>query len=113
MQRYGGEARAYTTGRCCTSDIYDVSKASGVSIATVSRVLNGRTKVAEATRQQVLETVRNLDYHPSALARSLVHKSTQTIARIAPDISNRSSPRSPRGWRTPPTRQATTLSVQQ
>jgi aspartate aminotransferase-like enzyme len=79
------------------ANIYDVSKAAGVSIATVSRVLNGSAKVAEATRQQVIEAVQALDYHPNALARSLVHKSTETLALIVPDISNPFFPEIARG----------------
>jgi LacI family transcriptional regulator len=79
------------------TNIYDISKAVGVSIATVSRVLNGSARVSEEVRTKVQRAVRDLDYHPNALARSLVHKSTQTLALVVPDISNPFFPEIARG----------------
>lgn len=79
------------------ANIYDVSKAAGVSIATVSRVLNGSTKVTEKTRQQVLRAVSELDFQPNAYARSLGQKNTQTIALVVPDLSNPFFPELARG----------------
>lgn len=77
--------------------IYDVSKAAGVSIATVSRVYNGSRRVDEKTRRLVVAAAEALDYHPNALARSLVHKSTETVALVVPDISNPFFPEVARG----------------
>ncbi len=59
---------------------------AGVSIATVSRVLNARGKCSEVTRQRVLETVREMGYAPSTAARSLARGSTQTIGLLVPDV---------------------------
>ncbi|MEW6230296.1 MAG: LacI family DNA-binding transcriptional regulator, partial [Bacillota bacterium] len=51
--------------------VKDVAREAGVSICTVSRVLNGThtDKVSEKTRNRVLETAERLDYHPNILAR--------------------------------------------
>ena len=51
--------------------IHDVSKAAGVSIKTVSRVLNSEPNVRSETRARVLKLVEELNYHPSLSARSL------------------------------------------
>jgi LacI family transcriptional regulator len=61
------------------STIEDVAKAAGVSIATVSRVLNNTGKVADATRTRVMSAVGALGYSPSAAARSLAARRTYTI----------------------------------
>jgi len=50
--------------------IYDVAKRAGVSTATVSRVINGSSFVTEETRQRVEKAVTDLDYVPSATART-------------------------------------------
>ena len=61
------------------STIEDVAKAAGVSIATVSRVLNNTGKVADATRTRVMNAVGTLGYSPNAAARSLAARRTYTI----------------------------------
>ena len=53
--------------------IYDVAAEAGVSVATVSRVLNKSPWVADATRQRVLSTIRDLRFKPDRLARSLAN----------------------------------------
>lgn len=68
--------------------IHDVARAAGVSISTVSRALNGGGRISRRTRQQVIEIAGALGYHPNDLARSLLAKSTQTIAILVPDITN-------------------------
>ncbi len=68
--------------------IHEVARAAGVSIATVSRALNGTGRIAKATRSRVLRAAQDLGYQPNDLARSLLAKSTQTIAVIVPDITN-------------------------
>ncbi len=68
--------------------IYDVARLAGVSTATVSRSLNGTGQIAEATQRSIAEAIRQLGYRPNTLARSLVTKSTQTIALLLPDITN-------------------------
>lgn len=63
--------------------IRDVAKISGVSIATVSQALNkGGRHVSEPTRQRVLEAARQLNYHPNALARSLIRARTDTLGLV-------------------------------
>lgn len=61
------------------STIREVAERSGVSVATVSRVLNGYPDVREETRRRVLEHARELDYTPSAAARTLVTKRSYVI----------------------------------
>ncbi len=71
------------------ANILDVALKAGVSIATVSRVVNKSDhKVNPTTRERVLEAVRELDYRPNALAKGLLMKKTMTIGIIIPDISN-------------------------
>ena len=59
--------------------IKDVAKACGVSTATVSYVLNGKRVLLPETRERVLRAMRELNYHPSAVARGLSHKRMNTI----------------------------------
>jgi LacI family transcriptional regulator len=67
----------------------DVAKLAGVSTATVSYVVNnGPRPVAAETRQRVLWAIEKLDYHPNAIARSLVTNRTKTVGFILPDILN-------------------------
>jgi DNA-binding LacI/PurR family transcriptional regulator len=68
--------------------IYDVARLAGVSTATVSRALNGTGQIAPATRAAIDAAVAQLGFRPNSIARSLVTKSTQTIALLLPDISN-------------------------
>ncbi len=60
--------------------IFDIAKKAGVSITTVSRALNGYRDVGEQTRQRVIAVARELNYYPSAAARSLQVRRTNTIA---------------------------------
>lgn len=57
-----------------TITIYDVAREAGVSMATVSRVVNGNKNVKENTRKKVLEVIDRLDYRPNAVARGLASK---------------------------------------
>jgi DNA-binding LacI/PurR family transcriptional regulator len=68
--------------------IYDVARLAGVSTATVSRALNDTGKIAPGTRAAIDAAVQQLGYEPNTVARSLVTKSTQTIALLLPDIAN-------------------------
>ncbi len=70
-------------------NITDVAKRAGVSISTVSRVLNNTGHpVKPETRERVLESVRELGFRPNDLARGLLLKKTRTVGLIIPDISN-------------------------
>lgn len=68
--------------------IQDVADAAGVSIATVSRSMNGHTRVSEATRERVLAAARALDFIPSRAARGLVTGKLGNVGILLPDISN-------------------------
>ena len=68
--------------------IKDVAKEAGVSITTVSRVLNNSYPVNEQTKQKVLEMVEKLNFQPNAIARGLVSKRTHTIGISVPYITN-------------------------
>lgn len=68
--------------------IYDVAREANVSMATVSRVVNGNPNVKPATRKKVLEVIDRLEYRPNAVARGLASKKTTTVGVIIPDISS-------------------------
>jgi len=61
------------------TNIRDVAKAAGVSVATVSKVLNGYTTVNEKTKERVLQFVKELQFRPNSAARSLVGRRSMTI----------------------------------
>ena len=71
-----------------TITIYDVAREASVSMATVSRVVNGNPNVKPATRKKVLEVIDRLDYRPNAVARGLASKKTTTVGVIIPDVTN-------------------------
>jgi LacI family transcriptional regulator len=71
-----------------TVTIYDVAREAQVSMATVSRVVNGNTNVKPSTRAKVLEVIKRLDYRPNAVARGLASKKTTTVGVLLPDITN-------------------------
>ncbi len=62
--------------------IKEVARASGVSTQTVSRVLNDRPDVAPETRERIRQIIEELDYHPSALARSLIQQRSFTLGVV-------------------------------
>jgi DNA-binding LacI/PurR family transcriptional regulator len=62
--------------------IKDVAKAAGVAPSTVSRVLAGSSRISPDTQEKVRATMKALHYYPNAIARSLVHKSTNTIGLV-------------------------------
>lgn len=66
----------------------DVAKESGLTVTTVSRILNNRGYISESARQKVDAAMKKLNYHPNELARSLHGKSTNTIGLIVPHISH-------------------------
>ncbi|MFT4307168.1 MAG: LacI family DNA-binding transcriptional regulator [Microbacterium sp.] len=68
--------------------ITDVARRAGVSLATVSRVMNGHTSVAPDLAARVRAAAEELGYAASPLARSLVLGRTQTIAVVVPDLGN-------------------------
>jgi len=68
--------------------IRDVASQAGVSVATVSRALNGQGRVSEDTRERVRGVASRLGYRPDELARHLVTRTTTTVAMVVPDITN-------------------------
>lgn len=71
-----------------TINIYDIAKLSGVSIATVSRVINGSPKVSEKTKQKVMAVMEQESYTPNMFARGLGLDSAKTIGIICPEIAD-------------------------
>lgn len=74
-------------GRQPAATIYAVADLAQVSIATVSRVIQGSPVVTEKTRQKVLEAVHALDYLPSGAARSLAARQHATFGLVLPELS--------------------------
>lgn len=69
-------------------NIKEIAKKAGVSVATVSRVLNHPENVAEETKQRIREVMEESDYTPNWFARGLNMKKTNTLGLIIPDILN-------------------------
>ena len=70
------------------ASIYDVARASKVSVFTVSAVVNQKSHVGKKLRDRVEEAIRKLNYRPNLIARSLAKQRTLTIGMIVPDIAN-------------------------
>lgn len=79
------------------ASIKDVAKLAGVSIATVSRVLNNVDVVNDDTKKKVQDAIQALNYRPNIVARSLKTQKTKTIGILIPDISNQFYPEVVRG----------------
>ncbi|GLZ53667.1 LacI family DNA-binding transcriptional regulator [Actinomycetospora sp. NBRC 106378] len=77
--------------------IDDVARAAGVSRQTVSRAMNDKGDISEATRRRVLATIEELDYRPSAFARGMRTQRAGTVALVLPDIANPFFPAVARG----------------
>lgn len=68
--------------------IKDVARLAGVSIATVSRAVNGLDVVSEATRGKIDAAIRKIGYNPNLMARSLKNGSARLLGLLVPDIEN-------------------------
>jgi LacI family repressor for deo operon, udp, cdd, tsx, nupC, and nupG len=68
--------------------ISEVAKRAGVSVATISRVLNNSPLVTEATKEHVRNIIEELDYHPNVVARSLRSSKSRLLLALVPNISN-------------------------
>ena len=68
--------------------IKDVAARSGVSVGTVSRVLNKRGYISQETYQKVYQAMEDLNYQPNQIARNLFSQRTYTIGLLLPDISH-------------------------
>ncbi len=73
------------TGRVTISD---VAREAGVSLMTVSRVINDKGEISQATRQRVHEVIERLGYRPSGIARGLATQRTGTLGLVVPDMAN-------------------------
>lgn len=70
------------------ASIKDVAKHAGVSVTTVSRVLNNRGYIGKETRKKVEASMKALDYQPNQIARALLKNQSSVIGLIVPDISH-------------------------
>lgn len=70
------------------STIKDVAKQAGVSIATVSHIVNGTKSVTPKTRKKVLKAIEELNYATNQTAKSFKTGHKNMIAFVVPDISN-------------------------
>jgi LacI family transcriptional regulator len=77
--------------------IRDVARAARVSVGTVSNVLSGSASVRPELRRRVDEAMRELDYHPNQIARSLKTRQTKTLGMVISDITNPFFPQVVRG----------------
>lgn len=68
--------------------IKDVARLAGVSVATVSRVINDSPKASENSRLAVKNAMETLNYHPNANARALAQQSTETVGLVVGDVSD-------------------------
>src|ERR1700724_543712 len=71
-----------------SASIYDAARESGVSVFTVSAVVNKKSHVGKKLRDRVEAAIRKLNYRPNLIARSLAKQRTHTIGMIVPDIAN-------------------------
>lgn len=68
--------------------IYDIAKEANVSIATVSRVLNGSQTVSAKTREKVVQAMKKLNYTPNPFARGLTLNSMRVIGVVCSDVGD-------------------------
>ena len=66
--------------------IYEVAETAGVSVATVSRVINDSARVSQQTRDKVLAAMEALEYRPHAIAQSLASRRTNSIGILVPEL---------------------------
>ncbi|MGA2766189.1 MAG: LacI family DNA-binding transcriptional regulator [Spirochaetia bacterium] len=81
-----------STDRIRNVTIRDVAFKAGVSLKTVSNVVNNRRVVKAVTRERVLRAIEDLDYRPSAAARALVTRSRRLISLLVSDVTNPAYP---------------------
>ena len=67
--------------------IYQVAERAGVSLSTVSRVLNGKSTVNQALKERVEQAVKDLNYRPNSVARSLANSRTDSIGVLVPELN--------------------------
>jgi LacI family transcriptional regulator len=77
--------------RSHTATLTDVARLAGVSVATASKALNGRSQVRAETRQRVVEAAERLSFRPNQLARGLLAGRTGTVGLLTSDLEGRFS----------------------
>src|SRR3954452_10982199 len=77
--------------RSHTATLTDVARLAGVSVATASKALNGRSQVRAETRQRVIEAAERLSFRPNQLARGLLAGRTGTVGLLTSDLEGRFS----------------------
>ncbi|MCY6370286.1 LacI family DNA-binding transcriptional regulator [Clostridium ganghwense] len=70
--------------------IKEIAKKAGVAPSTVSRVISDDSRISDATKEKVRKIMKDMSYHPNAIARSLVSKATKTIGIIMPNSAEKS-----------------------
>lgn len=90
-------------------NIYDISRHAGVSIATVSRVLNNSPHVSEETRRKVMKVIDGCGYVPNAFARGLGLNTMKTIGLLCPDAADPYLRAHWLAWSMPSARSTTTV----
>jgi len=80
------EARGHRVSRHAT--LADVARRTGVSVATASLALNGSPRVAQLTRERVIEMARGLNYSPNVMAQGLVMRRSSVIGLVLPSVRN-------------------------
>src|SRR5471030_2413619 len=68
--------------------IKDVAEVAGITVTTVSRVLNNRGYISEKTRKKVYDAMQQLNYRPNEMARSLLRKKSNLIGLIIPTVAH-------------------------
>ncbi|MBC7960086.1 MAG: LacI family DNA-binding transcriptional regulator, partial [Vallitaleaceae bacterium] len=70
------------------STMLDVAKKAGVTIGTVSHVINGTAPITDKTKNKVHKAINELNYKPNAMARGLRRSQSKMIGLLVPDITN-------------------------
>src|SRR5207245_10258005 len=76
-------------GELAITTLHDVARVANVSVSTASRYLRGQGYVSVEAGKRVEAAVRQLGYHPNAVARSLRPERTYTLALVVPELENR------------------------
>ena len=76
-------------GEVLSVTIKDIAKLSGVSTATVSKIINGKDNdISRPTIEKVSKIIKELNYSPNTIARSMITKKTKTVGLVIPDVRN-------------------------
>ena len=75
-------------GKSTRTTIKDIAKECGVSLSTVSLVLNNNPRISQATRDKVLESIERHQYQPNAFASSLASRSSHVISVVVPHLNH-------------------------